>query len=95
MSITADIDVIEFQTQLRFALGAEDLFGKADDSLELRISSELKEALRKYAASKRMTMSAAAKLLLANGIFGPEHVVSVVAQRVTMDREAARTTDPV
>jgi hypothetical protein len=77
-----------------FALADDNLFGKCDDDLEFRLPTAMKEELGKWAAERRMSKGAAARLFIATGLRGADHVVSVAVERVTVARSDARTDAP-
>lgn len=69
---------------LKFAVSDQDLFGQCDETLEVRLPSDLKDAVRRAAAQRKMKTGPWVRLVLANAALGQEHVLSVLAERVGM-----------
>lgn len=82
------------------SLSDDELFGKCDDSLELRLPSELKDALARRAAAEGRSVAAQVRFALVMQLFGPEHVAMLIARRYGLAQkvvpipapEAVRTT---
>lgn len=90
----AKTDPVDFSAHLRLSLSSDDLFGKCDDSMEFRLPSELKDALKRHAAKRRMTAGACLRLLIATNVMGQEHVTSVLVERLSGFGAPARTSAP-
>jgi len=65
----------------RMSLSDEEMFGKNDDVLEIRIPSGLKAALQRRAAEQGRTAAATARYALVLHLYGPEYVGMMVARR--------------
>lgn len=65
----------------RLSLADEELFGKNDDSFELRLSAELKAALAKKANERGTSTAALLRLAAVTFLYGPDHVGMLVAKR--------------
>lgn len=82
----------------RLSLADEELFGKNDDTYELRLPGDLKAAIAKKAAERGMTTAAYWRLAAMTFAFGPDHVGMLVAKRYGLVpgvvQQAARTTAP-
>lgn len=65
----------------RLSLADEELFGKNNDSFELRMSTELKDALAKRAAERGTSTAALLRLAAVTFLYGPDHVGILVAKR--------------
>lgn len=80
--------------KLEFSLAVDDFLGKCDDGLEIRLPSELKAALRRAAAQKGMTTGAYVRLLIAASINGPDHIATLLVERLDMGPGSARNSAP-
>lgn len=65
----------------RMSLADDELFGKNDDTLEMRLPSELKAALARRAQQDGRSVAAVVRFALVMHVFGPEHVAMLVARR--------------
>lgn len=73
----------------RMCIADEELFGKNDDSFELRLPAELKAALARKGAQENRSAAAVARLAMVLYVFGPEHVGMIVARRYGLAQQAA------
>jgi hypothetical protein len=64
------------------SLADEELFGKNNDFFQLRLSTELKEALARKAAERGTSSAALLRLLVVQHIYGADYVGIVVAKRL-------------
>lgn len=78
--------------ELRMSLASEDFFGPCDDEFTIKLPAALKEAMRREAARKRMSAAAFMRMALAQAIWGPEHVATLLAQRYLGDPKQVPTT---
>lgn len=82
----------------RLSLADEELFGKNDDTFELRLPADLKEALARKGAETNRSAAAVLRLAAVLYLRGPEHVGMLVAKRFglepTMAPDSARTPAP-
>lgn len=65
----------------RMSLSDDEMFGKNDDVLEIRIPSELKAALQRKAAADGRTAAATVRYALVLHLYGPEYIGMMVARR--------------
>lgn len=65
-----------------FSIGDDNLFGLNSDTLELRLPTELKDAVRRKAAEHDMTVSNYLRLLMAMNVWGEQHVASLIAKKL-------------
>lgn len=65
----------------RMSLADDEMFGKNDDNLELRLPAELKEAVARRAQQDGRSVAAVVRFALVMHLFGPEHVAMLVARR--------------
>lgn len=76
----------------RLSLADEELFGKNNDKFELRLSTELKDALAKKAAERGTSVAALLRLIAVQYLYGADHVGMVVATRLGVVLTPVRTT---
>lgn len=66
----------------RLSLAAdEELFGKNNDSFELRLPTELKDALARRAAERGTSTAALLRLIAVTYLYGADHVGILVLKR--------------
>jgi hypothetical protein len=65
----------------RLSLADEELFGKNNDSFELRLPTELKDALAKKAAERGTSTAALLRLIAVTYLYGADHVGILVLKR--------------
>jgi hypothetical protein len=92
MPAPSEVAALDIDAEIRFSLARDDLFGKNDDELKIRIPTSLKDALMRAAAAKRMPVAAYLRILIASTVLGHEHVASVLAKRLMLDPIRVSTT---
>lgn len=78
----------------RMALADEQLFGKNDAVFELRLPSDLKDALAQKGAETGRSLAAVLRLAAVLYLRGPEHVAMVVARRYGLAQQSAPSVVP-
>lgn len=73
----------------RMSVADEELFGKNDADFELRLPSDLKEALARRGAESGRSAAAVLRLAAVLYLRGPEHVGMIVARRYGVAQNAA------
>lgn len=79
---------------LMFSIADDSLFGLNGDSMEIRLPTELKDAVRARAAQHDMTVSNYVRLLLAMNVWGEQHVAMLVARKLSVVTTHVRTRAP-